>query len=155
ASLNEQILSLIIGVAIIGSVFLPPPKRNDKIDLKWFSLFGGISSFLSMIVGAVGPLLAPAFYRAGLSKERLVATKAVCQGTVQLAKVIIFSTTLSFSYADYWQILLLLTGVIVLGTWTGKKVLGKMRDRHFDWFLKAVLLIAGGKIIWDACASFS
>ena len=67
------------------------PKINKAIEFKGkFIFIGGISSFLSLFVGATGPLTAPFFINSELNTESFIPTKVACQILVHLFKVIIY-----------------------------------------------------------------
>ena len=76
-----------------------------------------------MIVGVVGPMLAPFLLSIRNSKEEFVATKSFCQGSVQAIKVIMFLTVLKFDYMLHSQ------KIIVLGHSILRDVLIELDNR--------------------------
>ena len=85
---SEPWFKCLVGAYILGSLLLPKPRPVSFARVWWdFPLLGVLAGTAAFTVGAVGPLIAPLFARRNFVKERLVATKAVCQSFVHLAKI--------------------------------------------------------------------
>ena len=100
-----------------------------------------------MIIGVTGPLLAPFFLRAGITKERFVATKALCQFVVQLIKVALFATLLQFDYTQFQYEILSMTLAIFIGTIVAKLTLSYVSEQIFIRVLKGLLIVLGTKLL--------
>ena len=85
--LPEGIFQIILGSSIIFLTWMPKIKKAPKIHGKFF-LLGLGSSFLSMFIGATGPLIAAFYAREKLSKEELVATESAGQIFTHSLKII-------------------------------------------------------------------
>jgi uncharacterized membrane protein YfcA len=155
---NPKIMEIVIGSAILAMLYLIPNKnaKNNqeytqqigqadeqvsKPNYNSFILLGFLSSFLGMIVGVVGPFISPFFIRQQLKKEELVATKAACQGVVQLVKVPTFGLVVAFDYEQYSLLISLLCLVTVLGTWVGKNLIHRISDKNYHFLEKIILTV--------------
>ena len=145
---SPETLKALLGVLILY-VALKPSRKNTATNRQEFIFvpLGFVSGFLGMIIGVTGPLLAPFFLRAGLIKERFVATKALCQFIVQLIKVAFFATLLQFDYTLHTSEIFFVTIMILVGTFCAKKLLPFVSERIFIFILKGILTILGIKLL--------
>ena len=112
-----------------------------------FALVGLFAGTLTVLVGAVGPFIAPFFLREELSQQEMVATKAVCQLTLHVLKIPAF-LTIGFEYGAYGSLLLSLAGAAVAGTLCGRWLIDRLRrDTFFIAFEVALVLIAV-RLLW-------
>jgi uncharacterized membrane protein YfcA len=117
-----------------GTFYRPP--------LRGFALIGAASSFLSALLGSVGPLMAPFFLAYGLVKGAYIGTEA-------LATVVMHVTKL----AAYRQAAILAPGaliaglalgpVMVLGSWSGKRIVDRLPEHVFVLLIEATMTAAG------------
>lgn len=77
---------------------MPKLKLKTKIPGKFFIL-GILGSFISLVMGATGPLIAPFFLQEKLDRLQIVATKAACQLVGHGFKLVTF-IWMGFSYAQ-------------------------------------------------------
>lgn len=139
--INPDWLETLVGVFILISVIIPVPQKGQSFSANWYILLGFLSSFLGMLVAVSGPLIASFFLLNQIKKEELVATKAVCQGLTQLAKIQAFGSVVGFSYAPYSGLILLLCVAAILGTFIGSQLLQKMTDEQYDKYNKYILVV--------------
>ena len=148
---SQSLLKAMLGFIIVYVALKPNTKKNQpKSSTIIFIPLGFASGFLGMIIGVTGPLLAPFFLKAGLTKEIFVATKALCQFVVQIIKVAIFATILSFDYTNYQNEIIVITGMIFIGTFSSKAILKYIPEKKFVLILKLILCILGGKLLLSA-----
>ncbi|HUH16347.1 MAG TPA: sulfite exporter TauE/SafE family protein [Methylomirabilota bacterium] len=107
-----------------------------------FVLIGAGFSFLSALVGSVGPLMAPFFLAIGLVKGAYIGTEALATVVMHVTKLTAYGTgdlltahTVGFGLA--------LGPIMVTGSYLGKRVLDRLPDRVFTWIIDGVLTIAG------------
>jgi len=115
-----------------------PKLRNPPLWI--YAPLGLVVGFLAIFVGATGPFLAPFFLWDDFKKENVIATKAVCQMWLHLAKIPAF-LTLGFDYATHWSLLAGLVAAVMVGTFVGKRLLGKMSERFFTLLFQGVLTV--------------
>ena len=110
--LPKEKFSVIIALGILILTWLP--KLKLRIDFRgMFYSLGALTSFLSLFIGAVGPVLAPFFLHKSFTKEQIVATKASCQSVVHSLKVFIFFSA-GFQLGEYLFIVLSVNGSCTL-----------------------------------------
>ena len=148
-----------VGLVVLLAAFytLKPAKKLSSESLgaqplgrKRYIALGATSSFLGMVVGATGPLIAPFFMIAGLKRERFIATKSACQLTVQIIKTIIFSQVLHFSYQSYSLELGFTVFGVLLGTWIAKKILAKVSGSWLETLIACMLVTLAARMIFKA-----
>ena len=112
-----------------------PTLRN--VPLWVYAPVGLFVGFLTIFVGATGPVLAPFFLRDDV-KENVIATKAACQLWLHFGKIPAF-ISLGFDYTGHLGLLSLLVVAVIAGTYVGKALLGKMSERFFLGIFQTVL----------------
>ena len=152
--LSENLLKFMLGILILWVAWknktkVVEPQNNKKIFLP----LGGLSGFLGMIIGVTGPLLAPFFLKAGIVKENFIATKALCQFIVQLIKVIIFASMLDFDYQKEGEVILIVSVMLILGTYIAKKILPYVSNNFFVMFTRVILTLIGFKLIFSVLST--
>ena len=147
---SANILQLSIGLMILFTCFVPLNAIGVSMTNRGFVPIGFCTGFLSMIVGSVGPLLAPFLLSLGLNKEEFVATKSACQFLNQLVKIPTFYFMLSFSYGDYIDVVLVSAVATIAGTYLGGKVIGYMSEANFRILVKIVLVGVSFKMILNS-----
>ncbi|MCB0405619.1 MAG: sulfite exporter TauE/SafE family protein [Bdellovibrionales bacterium] len=135
-----------IGVFILLVTFAPRPKVAANFKGKWLGV-GGMAGFLSLFVGATGPLIAPFFLREGLPKEALVATKAACQAFAHLFKIGTYAA-LGFLLQPYLGLVLAMVATVFLGNYLGKQLLARIPEAWFVHFFKILIVVLAVRLIW-------
>lgn len=154
---HPQWLEIGIGATILALIHLP--KRGDRTVLAQhpprltvFYFLGFLSSFLGMLVGAVGPLISPFFLRQPLSKQGMVATKAACQMIVHLTKIPTFVFIVQFEYVDYGGLIAALCAVTIVGTYLGRHLIERLSDAAYHRWENRILTTLACIIIGKAAA---
>lgn len=120
------------------------PRRSAfKLPLRAFAWIGAASSFLSALLGSVGPLMAPFFLAYGLVKGAYIGTEALSTVVMHLAKLI------AYRESAILPLHALLSGLalgplMVAGSFAGKRVVDRLPERVFLLIIDATLLAAGG-----------
>ncbi len=151
---NPKMMEIIIGVSILGMLYLLPDKKDQTQDqtnkdqakdkqnnYNLFIILGFLSGFLGMLVGVVGPFLSPFFIRQRLKKEEVVATKAACQSIAHLVKIPTFGFVVAFDYQQYSWLIACLCLVTIVGTWIGKNLIHKISDQNYHFWEKLILTV--------------
>ena len=148
---SEPYLKLAVGVYILVAAHLPTGPRLAAAGRWWdFPLLGLVAGAAALTVGAVGPLIAPLFARRNFVKERLVATKAVCQILLHIVKIPAFMWLRSLVYHRLGLLTVLLFVAVLPGTLAGKRLLRYVSEAHFVTLYRLALTIAGLKVLaWD------
>lgn len=147
-ALPEYMMKFILGLGIIVLNFLP--KFEIKVVSNYIIVIVGIlTGFLTMFIGAMGPILILFFRTFITNRQLIVGTLAWCISFQNLGKAIIFGN-LGFDYSLWIFLIIILIGISYLGTVVGKKLLDKSNDVLFKKILKIVILVLGSKLIFDA-----
>jgi uncharacterized membrane protein YfcA len=143
---TERVLEAILGLVILGTTFLPTPKLKHGIGNNLYVLVGVGAACIGILLGAVGPFIAPFFIREGMVKERLIATKAACQLLCHVVKIPTFIAW-GFDFVPYTWFLLAMFGAVVLGTLIGRRLLKYVSPRAFTIAVKVLLALAALKLV--------
>lgn len=147
--ISEKHLKILISAFIIFTVFKPKKMPQLKIKDWQFIFVGFIASTLGLLIGSIGPFLAPFFLRDDINKEELVATKSCMQMIVHTSKIPSF-LYLKFNYSEYSiEIILLVLGAL-LGNYIGVKVLKKINTKMFTIIFKTSLSLAALRLLYSA-----
>jgi len=139
-------LKPLIGIYILWFVYL---RKKDSIKKHNFFNVGILGGVTSIFIGAVGPLIAPFFFKNNLKKENVIANKAACQIISHLAKVPIFIFYFDLDYSDHLELLLPLMISVYFGTIIGKRLLGFISEKSFKILFKISLSIIAVRLIID------
>jgi uncharacterized membrane protein YfcA len=141
--LSPSIMRAAIGVFVLFATWAPKllligahPENSDPN--RRFILMGGATGFLNPAIGATGPLIAPFFLNLGITRFALIGTKAACQALGHVAKIVIFGVV-GFAFTAYAPLLIGLCASVVVGTFVGSKILGRVNEVWFLRLYKAVL----------------
>jgi uncharacterized membrane protein YfcA len=134
----------VLGAFLILVVVLRhlPKLATFKPPLKSFALIGAASSFLSAILGSVGPLMAPFFLAYGLVKGAYIGTEALSTVVMHVAKLIAYRESAVLPLHAVVSGLAL-GPIMVAGSFAGKRVVDRLPERVFVLIVDVTLLAAG------------
>jgi uncharacterized membrane protein YfcA len=138
APLTRLLGAFLIGVVIWRRLRRTPREPPDPA----FTAVGAASGLGSALLGSVGPLTAPFFLAAGLTRGAYIGTEAAGALTLHLTKIV------TYGVGDVLTTPVLLHGIaltpaVLLGAWVGKKIVGHIGDRVFVLLVEIGLLAAG------------
>ena len=117
-------------------------RRSFRVRPWYYGIAGVVFGGLSAIVGAAGQGINVLLLNDNVTKERLIATKAVDATTVQTIKLVGY-----LYFAQIGAHVLLLGGVAaigaMLGNLAGRSLLARMSDHHFRLIANGLILLAG------------
>lgn len=150
AILSTEYLQLLIGLLLISTVFQfnqkeTPPKF--KIKAWHFAPMGLIVSFMSGLIGGVGPLMNSAYLNYGITKESLLGTRSANAILLHVTKII------SYAYLGFVTQEVINYGVLIglssiLAVYIGKIILGRMSPMIFRRIVVASMVISGCLMLW-------
>src|SRR5690349_2560788 len=115
-----------LGVFLIGVVVWRRLHREPRAPAEpAFAAVGAASGLGSALLGSVGPLTAPFFLAAGLTRAAYIGTEAASALTMHLTKIATYGAGDLLTS----QVVLLgitLTPATLLGAWTGKKIVNRI-----------------------------
>ena len=142
-SIPAELGRIAIGVFVLMSLWAPAvlsfgarPASAERA-LPWG---GALVGFLSVVVGATGPLLGPFILGLGLGSEGTVATLAACQIFQHASKVLLFGVT-GPSLVHYLLPTSALCVAAVIGSALGTRLLDRVPERAFRRVVRFVLTL--------------
>lgn len=138
-ALPEPVLKAALGGFILLITWMRLP-RLAAITLPGFAATGVITTFLSMIFGATGPLNAVVMSKTFPDRLRFQATTAAVMSLQHLVKTVAFALA-GFAFAPWLPLIaaMVLTGLA--GTWVGANILRKMPESRFQLIFKICLTL--------------
>lgn len=118
------------------------PRTTVCPPLRAFALIGAAGSFLSALLGSVGPLMAPFFLAYGLVKGAYIGTEALSTVVMHVTKLVAYRGAAVLPSAS------ILTGlaigpVMVVGSWTGKRIVDRFPEHVFVLLIEVTMTAAG------------
>ncbi|ALM54206.1 sulfite exporter TauE/SafE family protein [Halomonas huangheensis] len=144
--LPEGVLELTIAAFVLLTTWgLKLPKR--ALGTAGTLIAGGVTTFLSSLVGASGPMVAAFIKQRSTQRQTTVATFAACMTFQHLTKAFVFGFA-GFVFHDWLPLIgvMILSGV--LGTWLGLRLLTRLSDHRFDVFFRLVLTVLALRLVW-------
>ncbi|WP_051207667.1 sulfite exporter TauE/SafE family protein [Saccharospirillum impatiens] len=138
-------LQIAMGVFILYTAWLPPITLPT--GKKFISMLGGVTSFISMIVGGVAPLVFAAIKPMFTERTALVGTMAALISGQQLLKVVFFGF-FGFVFSDWYLMIALMLFTGYLGTLTGRVFLERLSAEQVQPILKVVLTIMAVRLLY-------
>jgi uncharacterized membrane protein YfcA len=149
--LSLAIIQLAIALFLLLMLWgLKPSQREMSRPGRLIA--GALTTFLSMFVGASGPIVASVVYRNGYDKMALTSTFASCMTFQHSLKAIVF-TMVGFSF---WQWLPLVVAMIIsgaIGTWLGLKLLNQIPVDKFKLAFKVILSLLAVRLLYQGVVS--
>lgn len=151
AELSADFLQIIIGVFLLLTIFQfnKKEKAQTKTLKTWhFVPIGFFVSFLSGLIGGVGPLMNSAYLNYGMNKEELIATRSANAILLHFIKIVSYAY-FGFVSQEIVQYGLLL-GVVSIGAiYVGKQILHKMSEMFFRKIVVSAMVVSGFLMIWQ------
>lgn len=145
------LIQLCVALFILFLVWGPKPKQHQTSE-KGQVAYGAVTTFISMFVGATGPLVAGVVHRQDYDKNATTATFATCMSFQHLLKMLVFSLV-GFAFWQWLPLIALMTFGGVVGTWLGLKMLNKIPTGHFKVIFKTVITLLALRLLWQASQS--
>jgi uncharacterized protein len=118
-----------------------------RMPLRGFAVLGAVASFLSALVGSVGPLMAPFFLAYGLTKTAYIGTEALTTVIMHLTKLVVYGQNSLLSPQVMWAGVAL-SPVMILGSYAGKLIVERLPERVFIVVIEVTLVAAGILFLW-------
>ncbi len=144
ASAPLSFLKRLLGIFLLATVVYRhmSKARTFRPSLRSFAGIGAIFSFLSALLGSVGPIMAPFFLAYGLVKGAYIGTEAFATVVMHVTKLVAYGGTSILTSANVMAGLAL-GPIMVFGSFVGKRVLDRLPERVFVWLIEATLILAG------------
>lgn len=144
ASAPLSFLTRLLGIFLITVVVYRHASKGTtlRLPLRAFAMLGAVFSFLSALLGSVGPIMIPFFLAYGLVKGALIGTEALATVVMHVTKLVAYGSTAILTTSSI-MVGLALGSIMILGSFAGKKILDRLPERLFVLLIEATLLIAG------------
>lgn len=146
---NPSMLKILVGVFILVSIIPWKWKPKDEPALSTFVIAGGVSGFLGIFVGAVGPLVTPFFNRLKLEREGNLSTKSAGQMFLQFSKIIAFSGAAGINFMDFKGNVTVLVCGSLIGVLISIPIGKKIPDAKFNLLVDIMLGLISVKVIFE------
>ncbi len=143
-----QVIQISVALFIFYLVWGPKPAEH-QMKPSGLTLVGICTTFLTMFVGATGPLVAAYVHRQGYDKLTTTATFASCMSLQHLLKLFVFSV-IGFSLWEWAGLILCMIASGVLGTWLGLKLLHRIPAEQFRTGFKIIVTLLALRLLWQA-----
>lgn len=141
ARADQDLARLILAVFILLLTWWSGALKRLHLDGRaGMVTAGALAGGVGMVVGATGTLIAPFFLRDGWTKEAVIGTKAACQASAHLLKIVAFSTA-GFAFAEHLALIVPMGVAVVAGTWTGKRLLALLAEATFRRLFRALVTV--------------
>lgn len=134
-----RLLGAFLLLVVVWRHVHPKPK---SFPVASFAGIGAGASFLSSLLGSVGPIMAPFFLAYGLVKSAYIGTEALSTVVMRIATLVAYRQTAVLTWNATW-IGLLLGPVMILGSFIGKRIVDRLPERVFVLIIEGVLIAAG------------
>lgn len=128
------------------------PRLHTAFPTPLFAGIGAGASFISALLGSVGPIMAPFFLAYGLVKGAYIGTEALSTVVMHVFKLIAYGQKAVLTAQD-GLIGLVLGPVMVIGSYLGKRIVDRVPEIVFVWLIEAVLIIAGVVFLFFGAAA--
>ncbi|WP_406664985.1 TSUP family transporter [Gallaecimonas sp. GXIMD1310] len=146
-------LQLAIGFFVLYLCWGPAlPKK--ALGNAAMALAGAGAGFITLFVGASGPLVA-AFVKAR-AKDRFEAVGTFSGAMVvqHAPKALVFGLA-GFAFADWWRLILAMFLAGLAGTWLGLRLLGRLSEQRFHRLFQVVLTLLALQLLFEAASGLA
>ena len=147
ADLPSDRLGQVIGACLLGLVALRHTGLGKQKFPTWTLAPAGAGvGFLSAIAGSAGPLGAAVFLGLNLPPGAYLATEATSAVFIHLAKGATYGRYALLTRHETAQGMVL-GGVMVLGSWTGRRLVGRIADDRYARIVELLLVLSAASLI--------
>lgn len=152
-ALDPRLVELVLGIFFLAMV----PARRWLLRRGWSIGLWGLAAagagvgFLSGLVASTGPINTPFFLAHGLVKGAFVSTEALGSLGVFGTKSLVFRS-LGALPAEIIIRGTIVGGSMMVGSWIAKRFLSHLDHHQFHVLMDAMLIVAGGTLLWSAAA---
>lgn len=126
-----------------------PPLPKASLGKAGIFLAATLTSFVSLFVGATGPLVAAFIKQIHADRFTTVATFATAMTLQHAPKALVFSVA-GFVFPDWLPFILAMIVSGFAGTWLGLHVLNSLSNRWFHQAFNLVLTLLALRLLWQA-----
>ncbi len=141
-------LTRLLGVSLIVIVVFRHLASGNlpAMRLRWFAPLGGVSSFLSAIIGTAGPLVAPFFLAFGLVKGAYIGTEALSALLMHATKLVAYGGGDALSMQSITTGIML-GPILIVGTMLGKRLVDRVSEKVFSKLIDVAMIVVGAMFL--------
>lgn len=140
---DRALVLITLGVVPFLAVLIPR-QYVPQVTNRWGAeLCGFLNTCMQLIAGVAGPLMDVFFVRTEMDRRTVVATKAACQASSHLAKLIYFGIAMSAGETVPGLVLAIAVGMAIVGTSLSKFVLERLSDHQFRRWTQGLVMAIG------------
>lgn len=144
--LPAGVLELCIAAFVLFTCWGPGlPKR--ALGSVGVLVAGAVTTLLSSLVGASGPLVAAFIKQSQDGRLAKVATFSACMSLQHLTKIFVFGLA-GFVFRDWLGLMIAMIAAGLVGTWLGLRLLHRLSDHRFDTLFKWALTLLALRLVW-------
>lgn len=150
ALLSTEYLQLLIGLLLLSTVVqIKKSEKPPRFTVKaWhFAPMGLVVSFLSGLIGGVGPLMNSAYLSYGMSKESLLGTRSANAILLHITKIASYAY-LGFVDGDVLKYGILIGVTSILAVYMGRAILGRISPELFRKIVVVSMVVSGAMMLW-------
>lgn len=144
--LPEVVLQLVLGAFILVFAWLHLPSLGYRGSGVFVAIGSAITSFLTLFVGATGPLVAAVLHTLHLDRHTHVGTFSACMILQHGFKIAVFAFA-GFAFAPYLPFLAVMLVFTLLGSWFGRRLLLRLDDVRFHRALAIILTLLALRLL--------
>ena len=135
-----RLLGVFLILVVVWRRLHPGPRRPPPLES--FAVIGAGASFLSALLGSVGPIMAPFFLAFGLVKGAYIGTEALSTVIMHVVKLVAYRQG-SLLGTGAVVAGLALGPIMILGSFTGKRIVDRLPEWVFVLLIEITLVAAG------------
>lgn len=140
-------ISRLIGAFLLVVVALRHTRLGQRtVPQGFLPLAGSVVGLLSALAGSAGPLGAVVFLGLRLPATAYVATEAMSAVVMHLTKSLAYGRYAAMTLRDLTGGMAL-GGAMVLGSWTGRRLIERLSEKWFGRLVEALLLVAAFSLV--------
>ena len=135
-----RLLGAFLIMIVLWRRLRPGPPRRPPLES--FAFIGAGASFLSALLGSVGPIMAPFFLAYGLIKGAYIGTEALATVVMHVTKLVAYRQGAVLTGSTIVAGLAL-GPIMIAGSWAGKRIVDRLPDWLFVVLIELTLVVAG------------
>ena len=145
--LPTQYMPLLLGLFILIFTWLPKREKSFRLP-GHFTLMGATQTFIALFVGVSGPLTNAFLLREALPRDRLVVTHGLLMTATHALKMLAF-VFMGFAFAPYALLIAAMSVSVILGSYAGTFLRGRVPEKIFRTALKTLITILALRMIFQ------
>jgi uncharacterized membrane protein YfcA len=139
---DDEVMRRTIGAILLGLLVLSLWRDRLSVESRAATVgYGGLAGFTTMVANAGGPPMSLYLLAAGYEKWRFLGTSAWYFFTVNVIKLPV-AVGVGIVRAETVALWAVLVPLVLVGTWAGRKVIGRVDQRLFERLVTVLVAVA-------------